>query len=176
MPEIISIMTIQTRLGPLHCAATENAVLAVDLPPADALEDFIKLAKIRAKDAEHRLVEPQGHEAGRQLLAYLGGDAHALAMEPVLDGLRPFSRAVLTAIREIPPGQTWTYAQTAAAAGSPRGARAAGQALHRNPVALFAPCHRIIGADGSLTGFGSGLPTKQALLELERGGQTLLLS
>ncbi len=176
MPQIVSIMTIQTKLGPLHCAATENAVLSVDLPPSGKLEEFIALAKAKGGGVEHRIVSPEEHEAGRQIMAYLGGDAHALGMEPDLGGLRPFSRAVLTAIREIPPGQTWTYAQAAAAAGSPRGARAAGQALHRNPVALFAPCHRIIGADGSLTGFGSGLPTKQALLELERGGQTLLLS
>lgn len=174
MPEIIAVMTIQTRLGPLHCAATGNTVLAVDLPPSDTIEQFIDRAKAKSVGAEYRIIDPANHEAGRQLLAYLGGDAGALSMEPDLSDCRPFSRAVLTAIRKVPPGQTWTYAQTAAAAGSPRGARAAGQALHNNPVALFAPCHRIIGADGSLTGFGSGLPTKQALLELERGGQTLL--
>lgn len=174
MSEVILILTIQTKLGPLHCAATSSAVLSVDLPPSSDLAEFIAKAGARLQGAEVQVIDPEDHQAGRELLAYLGGNAVALAMEPDLSGLRPFSKRVLTAIRSIPPGQTWTYGQTAAAAGSPKGARAAGQALHNNPVALFAPCHRIIGADGSLTGFGSGLATKQALLELERGGQSLL--
>ncbi|MCD7752998.1 MAG: methylated-DNA--[protein]-cysteine S-methyltransferase [Clostridiales bacterium] len=80
----------------------------------------------------------------------------------------PFQRAVWTALEDIPWGETRTYGQLAAQLGRPGAARAVGQACHRNPLPIFIPCHRVVGADGSLTGFVGGLACKEALLRMER--------
>jgi len=79
----------------------------------------------------------------------------------------PFQQAVWQVLRTIPAGSTRSYADVAAAAGSPRGVRAAGAAIGRNPLSIIVPCHRVLGRDGSLTGYAGGLPRKQALLTLE---------
>lgn len=78
-----------------------------------------------------------------------------------------FQRGVWMALAGIPYGETVSYAQLAARVGKPSAMRAVGAANGRNPLPIVLPCHRVIGADGSLTGFGGGLPTKQFLLELE---------
>ena len=88
-----------------------------------------------------------------------------LAVEPARG--TPFERAVWEAVSAIPYGQTATYAEIAAAIGRPSACRAVGRANGRNPVALVVPCHRVVGSDGSLTGYAGGLPMKRALLELE---------
>ncbi len=81
----------------------------------------------------------------------------------------PFQKAAWTALLSIPYGKTVTYGQLAKRMGlSPRHARAIGGALHRNPLILFIPCHRVIGSDGSLTGFACGIERKKALLEIEQ--------
>ena len=79
----------------------------------------------------------------------------------------PFQRAVWQALLQIAPGETTTYAEIARAAGSPRGVRAAGVAIGRNPVSIIVPCHRVIGHDGGLTGYSGGLHRKEALLQFE---------
>ncbi|MDR0521325.1 MAG: methylated-DNA--[protein]-cysteine S-methyltransferase [Planctomycetaceae bacterium] len=81
-----------------------------------------------------------------------------------------FQRLVWEALRTIPYGETRTYREIAEQIGHPKAYRAVGMANHRNPVAVIVPCHRVIGADGSLTGFGGGLPVKQKLLDLEQRG------
>ncbi|MFW5867590.1 MAG: methylated-DNA--[protein]-cysteine S-methyltransferase [Armatimonadota bacterium] len=85
-----------------------------------------------------------------------------------LEGVTEFGARVLRACAEIPWGETRSYGEIARAAGSPRASRAVGQALGRNPIPIIVPCHRVIGADGSLVGFGSGLTMKRRLLELEQ--------
>ena len=86
--------------------------------------------------------------------------------------LRPqgtvFQQAAWSALCAIPYGQTRTYAQQAAAIGNPKACRAVGMANHRNPLPLFIPCHRVIGAGGKLTGYAGGLAVKRFLLELEQ--------
>jgi len=72
-------------------------------------------------------------------------------------------------LEAIPFGETRTYGQIAAAVGNPKAVRAVGQANHRNPIPIFIPCHRVVGADGTLTGYAGGLELKRSLLELERG-------
>ena len=79
-----------------------------------------------------------------------------------------FQQKIWQALIDIPYGSTMSYQEIAAAAGSPKGARAAGNALNINPIPIIIPCHRVIGKNGSLTGFGGGLPTKKYLLELEQ--------
>jgi len=79
----------------------------------------------------------------------------------------PFQQAVWRTLLDIPAGHTSTYAAVATRAGSPRAVRAAGAAIGRNPLSIVVPCHRVLGRDGSLTGYAGGLPRKQALLRLE---------
>ncbi len=86
-------------------------------------------------------------------------------------GWTSFRTRVWNATRRIPYGQTRSYGRVAAVIGQPRACRAVGQALHRNPVPVIVPCHRVVGADSSLTGFGSGLALKRALLRLESVGE-----
>jgi len=84
-----------------------------------------------------------------------------------LSDLPPFNRLVLDATARIPPGQVATYSFVASRAGSPKAQRAAGNALHNNPVAIVVPCHRVLRADGSLGGYGGGVPIKEWLLAHE---------
>lgn len=78
-----------------------------------------------------------------------------------------FQRRVWNALTEIPWGETRSYADIAAALGKPKAVRAVGGANHHNPIAIFIPCHRVVGKNGSLTGYGGGLPLKEYLLKLE---------
>ena len=78
-----------------------------------------------------------------------------------------FQRAVWAALRQIPRGATRSYGEIARASGRPAAVRAVGAAVGRNPLSVIVPCHRVLGADGSLTGYAGGLPRKQALLRLE---------
>jgi len=87
---------------------------------------------------------------------------------PVRAGGTPFQRVVWAALREIPPGRTTSYGQLAARLGRPGASRAVGLANGANPVAIAVPCHRVIGADGTLTGYGGGIERKRWLLEHER--------
>jgi len=109
-------------------------------------------------------------EAGELLKSYFAGERPDFALPLDLSGLRRFSRDVLRACARIPRGETRSYGEVAAMAGAPRAARAAGQALARNPLPIFVPCHRVIGADGKLAGFGGGLEMKRRLLALEESG------
>lgn len=108
-----------------------------------------------------------------KIASYLSGEAVDLTRLPVDPhrGTDFFHRA-WAACRTIPAGETRTYAWLAEAAGRPRAVRAAGQAMARNPLPLVVPCHRVVGSDGGLHGFGGsvGLPLKRRLLELERRG------
>lgn len=106
-------------------------------------------------------------ERGReQLLEYLGGSRRDFDL-PLAPQGTSFQQRVWQALRDIPYGQTRTYRDIALAAGCPRGFRAVGMANHRNPIPIFIPCHRVVGADGSLTGYAGGLELKQSLLKLE---------
>lgn len=102
-----------------------------------------------------------------QLRRYLAGEPVVWQVPLALRGGTPFQRAVWQELQQIPYGKTVTYGDVAARIGRPRAVRAAGSAIGANPVAIIIPCHRVIGADGGLHGFGGGLDVKQALLELE---------
>jgi len=101
-----------------------------------------------------------------QLDEYFAGERKRFQLPLAPDGT-PFQLAVLSALQEIPYGETVSYADIAERIGKPKAVRAVGAANGRNPLPVVIPCHRVIGANGKLTGFGGGLPTKQALLELE---------
>ena len=98
---------------------------------------------------------------------YLGGDLGSLAKVPVRLGGTPFQESVWAGLRGIPVGATMTYGALAAGLGRPTAARAVGRANGLNPVAIAVPCHRVIGADGTLTGYAGGIERKRWLLAHE---------
>ena len=103
-----------------------------------------------------------------QLRAYFRGELTTFDLPLALRGT-PFQRRVWAALRTIPYGRTMSYGELAARLGVPSAARAVGLANGRNPVGIIVPCHRVVGANGSLTGYGGGLDRKQRLLDFERG-------
>jgi methylated-DNA-[protein]-cysteine S-methyltransferase len=130
------------------------------------------------EDRLHRLMRRQYGEVSLErgpippgivasLQAYFAGDLDATGTISVETGGTPFQRRVWAALRLIPPGATTSYGALAAALGQPGASRAVGLANGANPVGIVVPCHRVIGANGSLTGFGGGLSRKQWLLEHE---------
>jgi methylated-DNA-[protein]-cysteine S-methyltransferase len=111
--------------------------------------------------------EPAPLAVRRSLEAYFAGDLAALDAIPVATGGTPFQRAVWAALREIAPGRTLSYSGLAQRIGRPAAIRAVGLANGANPVSVVVPCHRVIGSDSSLTGYGGGLARKRWLLEHE---------
>jgi methylated-DNA-[protein]-cysteine S-methyltransferase len=107
-------------------------------------------------------------QAEEQLQAYFAGELKEFTVELRLTGT-PFQRGVWGQLRRIPYGETRTYGQLADALGTPTASRAVGLANGRNPIGIIVPCHRVIGANGGLTGYGGGLERKQRLLDFERG-------
>lgn len=107
-------------------------------------------------------------EARAQLSEYFDGSRREFDLPLELGGTE-WERSVWAALRAIPYGETRSYGEIAASVCTPAAARAVGMANGRNPVAVIVPCHRVIGADGRLTGFGGGLERKRALLDLELG-------
>lgn len=104
-----------------------------------------------------------------QLTEYFAGERTVFDV-PLRSEGTAFQQQVWGALRAIPYGQTRTYGELAAAIGAPRAARAVGLANAHNPIAVIVPCHRVVGADGSLTGYAGGLERKQRLLDLESVG------
>ena len=102
------------------------------------------------------------------MAAYFAGDLHAIDKLPVATAGTPFQRDVWRALREIPCGTTISYAQLAQRIGRPSAVRAVGLANGSNPIGVVVPCHRVIGANGSLTGYGGGIERKRWLLDHER--------
>jgi methylated-DNA-[protein]-cysteine S-methyltransferase len=102
-----------------------------------------------------------------RLKAFFAGDLEAIDAIPVESAGTPFQRKVWAVLRKIPAGKTWTYSQLAARACKPEAPRAAGAANGLNPISIVVPCHRVIGSDGSLTGYGGGLHRKEWLLTHE---------
>jgi methylated-DNA-[protein]-cysteine S-methyltransferase len=156
--------TIESPIGPLLLAGDESGLR------------FLLFGKGR------HVVEPKPEwepdrgllkEPVRQLTAYFKGRLKAFDV-PVVPAGTPFQRAVWLQLQAIPYGETISYSELARRLGNPRAVRAVGLANGSNPISIIIPCHRVIGSNGSLVGYGGGLPTKQALLALERGQGTLL--
>jgi methylated-DNA-[protein]-cysteine S-methyltransferase len=115
---------------------------------------------------EWRSSEVHFIDVRRQLDEYFAGARHTFDLDLKLHGTS-FQRSVWSALVEIPYGETVSYGELARHLGNPAAVRAVGLANGRNPISVIVPCHRVIGADGSLTGYGGGLENKRHLLELE---------
>lgn len=124
----------------------------------------ITMASDEDSDGVENEITKQG---ALQLKEYLSGGRTEFTI-PVLPKGTDFQKLVWEELKKVPYGQTITYGELAAKIGKPNAARAVGMALHENPIMIVIPCHRIIGKNGSLTGFGGGLPLKKGLLLLEQ--------
>lgn len=141
--------TIETPIGPLTLQADEAAVTA------------IRFGAGGAQDAS-----PLLDAAEAQLREYFAGARRTFDL-PLAPHGTAFQQRVWAALRAIPYGETRTYGEFAAAIDSPNASRAVGMANHRNPIPIIIPCHRVIGANGTLTGYAGGLEIKRKLLALE---------
>lgn len=128
---------------------------------------------VRAPDPEWQHDAGTLEEPVRQLRAYFAGRLTKFDVD-VAPGGTPFQRTVWRELQNIPYGQTISYGELARRLGNPRAVRAVGLANGANPISIIIPCHRVIGSNGSLVGYGGGLPVKQALIALERGQASLL--
>lgn len=124
--------------------------------------------KVRKQAASLRRDDALFAEAFRQLRAYFAGELTRFDL-PLRRAGTVFQNSVWTALCDIPYGETMTYGAMAARIGKPTACRAVGSANGANPLPIVVPCHRVIGSDGSLTGFGGGVPIKRFLLDLEQG-------
>ena len=116
-------------------------------------------------EAETPLIQ----QAAAQIAEYLAGARKEFSLPLALHGT-DFQKAVWQALQKIPFGETRSYKDIAVMIGRPKAVRAVGMANNRNPISIIVPCHRVIGHDGSLVGYGGGLPLKEYLLNLEKGG------
>ena len=164
-PETLTLDRVATPTGEvLLVVDADGAVRALDF--AGYEERMRRL--LRRHWGEVELAEGRAPAAVRSAVeAWFGGDLTALDGLKVRTNGTDFQRAVWAALRAIPAGETRTYGQLAAAIGSPRAVRAAGLANGQNPIAVIVPCHRVIGANGALTGYAGGLERKQWLLAHE---------
>jgi methylated-DNA-[protein]-cysteine S-methyltransferase len=174
----IRIATMDSPVGPLAVAWRGESVLAVHMEEAKDRRGWDETyAEVRPLERlnEHlrrrfpdvALVPCRDGAPLDALRRYFGGDVRAIDALAVDPGGNPFHAKVWTRLRRIPAGGTLTYGEIAAEAGRPGAARAAGGAVGANPIPIIIPCHRVVGADRSLTGFGGGLARKRWLLEHE---------
>lgn len=149
--------TIESPVGPLLLAGDSNALHSVS---------FESSKRAARPQAEWKQNGAAFTEVSLQLRAYFRGELKEFALPLAMEGTE-FQLRVWNALRTIPYGETISYAQLASRIGNPKAVRAVGLANGSNPIPIIIPCHRVIGSDGSLTGFGGGLSTKQKLLDLE---------
>jgi methylated-DNA-[protein]-cysteine S-methyltransferase len=155
-----------TTLGNLWLAVSDLGLIAVEWSQSQA-EFEAYLAKRFKRPVKH---DPNKvKDAAKELIEYLTGKRRQFTIPIDWSLMRPFQQAALQATFAIPYGETRTYGELAAHIGRPRAARAVGRAEATNPMPLVIPCHRVIGTDGKLHGYGGGegLPTKEWLLRLE---------
>jgi methylated-DNA-[protein]-cysteine S-methyltransferase len=155
---------VDSPVGELLVAASDRGVASIWFDP-DPDEDLDRLARSAGPRV---LRSPRSvDDARRELDEYFAGHRRAFDLALDLRALPPFTVSVLGELARVPYGETTTYGALARRVGHPHAARAVGTVMNRNPVPIVLPCHRVIGANGSLTGYGGGLHVKRALLELE---------
>ena len=167
MTETFLLNRIETPVGPMLIAIDEQERLRV-LDWESHMERMERLMERYYGPRAIRLEESAAPNAvSEKLEAYVAGDIAAIDDIPTETPGTGFQRRVWAALREIPAGQTWSYGQLAAHVGEPGAARAVGLANGSNPIGIVVPCHRVIGANGTLTGYGGGIERKRWLLRHE---------
>ena len=145
----------ESPIGPLGVGEEDGAITLILFAGQQPPEGY--------REGETPLLE----EAWAQLERYFTGELRQFSL-PLAPAGTPFPQAVWRALEEIPYGETRSYGEIAGQVGRPKASRAVGAANHRNPIPIVIPCHRVIGAGGTLTGYGGGLDRKRLLLDLER--------
>ena len=166
-PVDIAYDVLDSPLGPLMAAATPAGLVKLSYLANSSEERELERLAERLSPRVLRgsgRVEP----VRRQLGEYFEGRRRDFELETDWSLIGPFARKVLERTAAIPYGSLSTYGEVAAAAGSPRGARAAGNALGSNPIPIVIPCHRVLRVGGALGGYGGGVDRKERLLRLER--------
>lgn len=156
-----SFLPYHSPVGTLWVMENGQAITEIrksETPPATGIQQETRLLQM----------------AVQQLQAYFAGKRKAFSLPLAPEGT-PFQKRVWRTLLQIPYGETRSYGQIAQAVGNPKACRAVGMANHRNPILLVVPCHRVIGKNGSLTGYGGGLKTKAYLLQLEQGDRKGIL-
>ena len=159
-----SLRVVETKIGWIGLAWSARGLVTLQLPKST------RAAAVRTLQREY----PQGvwredasPEMLREIREYAEGRRRAFELPLDWSSIKPFQRAVLKATSTIPFGETRSYGWVAHKIGKPRASRAVGHALATNPIPIILPCHRVIGSDGGLHGYGGGLPMKAMLLKLE---------
>ena len=155
---------VDSPIGDLLVAASDRGLAAIsfDSEPEQSLERLARIAGPRV------LRSPRSVDsARRELDQYFGGRRRTFDLSLDLRGLPPFTLSVLDRLARVPYGETTTYGALARRVGHPRAARAVGTVMNRNRIPIVLPCHRVVGATGSLTGYAGGLDVKEKLLVLE---------
>lgn len=161
----VAYATVDSPFGTFVAAATNSGLVRLALAPMridHVLDDLALRVSPRVLEQPARL-----DEVRRELDEYFSGRRFAFDVALDWSLATGFNRKVLHATARIPYGTVTSYGTLARKAGSPRAARAAGNALHNNPIPIIVPCHRVLHSDGGLGGYGGGLPMKEALLSLE---------
>ncbi len=190
-PPKIFLTRVPSPIGLLHLAVRDGALVALEFGDRiDGMRARLE-ARAAAGAADARGKDPAGRAAGhgaenaagisevppddrsvasvtRAVGRYFAGDLAALDRVKILADGTPFQQSVWTELRKIPAGTTISYAELAHRIGRPQAVRAAGAANGANPIGIVIPCHRVIGANGNLTGYGGGIEKKSWLLEHER--------
>ena len=165
---------IQTPLGPMFAVATARGLALLEFADRPMLPTQLRrverICRATVADGEHEYLE----QTRRELSEYFLGQRETFTVPLLIDG-SPFQTAVWYQLRTIPFGHTTSYDAIARAINLPGGARAVGRANGDNRIAVIVPCHRVINADGSLSGYGGGKRRKRWLLAHERRGTQLTL-
>lgn len=148
---------LSTPVGPVTIISNGTAITRVTMRPA---------AAVVARDGQWLEDDARIAAAREQLTAYFSGELRQFSLPLAAEG-SPFQKEVWAALEQIPFGETRSYGELAAALGHPGSARAVGAANRTNPIGIVVPCHRVIGADGSLTGYAGGIERKRFLLDHE---------
>ncbi|MGI9185881.1 MAG: methylated-DNA--[protein]-cysteine S-methyltransferase [Solirubrobacteraceae bacterium] len=164
----VAYATMDTAVGRLLLASTPDGLIRIDYLDGDQEDE--RLADLARRVSPRVLAAPRRLDrARRELEEYLDGQRRAFELTLDRRLMSDFGRRVLAATAAIPYGSTSTYGAVAAQAGSPRGSRAAGNALGSNPLPIILPCHRVLHAGGGLGGYTGGLDRKRTLLAIEQG-------
>jgi AraC family transcriptional regulator of adaptative response/methylated-DNA-[protein]-cysteine methyltransferase len=165
---LVAMTRVQTPLGPMLAGAVPDGICLLEFVDRRMVETQLQRLGRRLRAELVPGASPHFDALQRQLDEYFAGGRRRFELPLALAGT-PFQRRVWAALQEIPYGTTRSYAEQAAAIGAPRAVRAVARANGDNPVALIVPCHRVIGRDGTLVGYGGGLWRKRYLLDLEAG-------
>lgn len=162
----VHIAWMETPIGPMVCGATDSGVCLLEYTDRRRLEEQLKRVRKWYGDAAIPGENAHTREMRKQLGAYFAGELRDFTVALDVSGT-PFQEKVWAVLRTIPYGETRSYGELARKLGRPTATRALARANGDNPVAIVVPCHRVIGGDGELTGYGGGLWRKRALLERE---------